>query len=191
MHQGRRVARSQPWSRWSGRSMPTITNPWGSICSVRWSRCTSLVCLSFSWLLALGLRAMLLSWSLEWSLLPTIQWSPILFPCVLAPSSAAWIGVLVWHLCRFLVHARRISWDSWHVHWDPCKNLPILTEKFDECAYLCDRQSVGHEDCICWISRWTWCAVVSFFRSNSISGVVYCDIKRTEWSIVAAISVNS
>ena len=36
--------------------------------------------------------------------------------------------------------------NTWHVGWTPRKYVPVLTEKFDERAFLCGVQAGGHVD---------------------------------------------
>ena len=46
-----------------------------------------------------------------------------------------WFGVLE----DFELVLGKFPGNPWHVRWDPCKDFPVLTEEFDERAYLCDR----------------------------------------------------
>ena len=43
--------------------------------------------------------------------------------------------------------------NTWHVCWTPCKYVPVLTEKFDERAFLCGVQAGGHIDRLGSVSR--------------------------------------
>ena len=56
-------------------------------------------------------------------------------------------GLFYWSSLRayFKCVLGEFSGYTWHVSWTPCKYFPVLTEEFDERAFLCDRQVSGHD----------------------------------------------